>query len=62
MVIAILAALGLLAGLAAFRAYNGLIHLGARSESAWSNIEALLKERHDLVPNLLETVRDYAAD
>jgi len=61
-VIAVLAALGLIAAIIGVLIYGSLIRVLARSESAWLNIEALLKVRHDLVPNLLETVKDYAAD
>jgi len=61
-VIAILAAVGLIAAIVALLICDRLIRLLVRSESAWSNIEALLKVRHDLVPDLLETVKDYAAD
>jgi LemA protein len=61
-VIAILAALGLIAGIIALLICNGLIRLLARSESAWLNIEALLKVRQDMIPNLLETVKDYAGE
>ncbi|MGA3257314.1 MAG: hypothetical protein ABSE35_00295 [Bryobacteraceae bacterium] len=61
-VIAILAALGFIAAIIALLIYNNLIRLLVRSESAWSDIEALLKMRHDMVPNLLETMKDYASD
>ena len=61
-VIAILASLGLIAGIIALLISNSLIRLLVRSESAWLNVEALLKVRHDMIPNLLETVKDYAAD
>jgi LemA protein len=43
------------------RLYNGLV--GARNEvkNAWSSIDVQLKRRHDLIPNLIESVRGYAA-
>jgi LemA protein len=41
--------------------YNRLIGLRQRAESAWSDIDVQLKRRADLVPNLVETVRGYAA-
>jgi len=41
--------------------YNKLVGLRQRSEEAWSDIDVQLKRRTDLVPNLIETVRGYAA-
>jgi len=41
--------------------YNGLITLKNRTDEAWSDIDVQLKRRHDLIPNLLETVKGYAA-
>ncbi len=41
--------------------YNGLISLRNRTEEAFSDIETQLKRRHDLIPNLVETVKGYAA-
>jgi LemA protein len=41
--------------------YNQLVGLRQRSEEAWSDIDVQLKRRTDLVPNLIETVRGYAA-
>jgi LemA protein len=42
-------------------AYNGLIRRRNQIENAWSQIDVQLKRRHDLIPNLVETVKGYAA-
>lgn len=42
-------------------AYNGLIRLRTQAQEAWSDIDVQLKRRYDLVPNLVETVKSYAA-
>jgi len=39
--------------------YNGLIRLRNRTKEAWSDIDVQLKRRHDLIPNLIESVRGY---
>ncbi len=40
--------------------YNRLVRLRNLSHSSWSDIDVLLKKRHDLVGNLVETVKGYA--
>lgn len=41
--------------------YNRLVRLRNRVEAGWAQIDVQLKRRHDLVPNLVETVKGYAA-
>ena len=41
--------------------YNRLITLKNRAKEAWADIEVQLKRRYDLIPNLVETVKGYAA-
>jgi LemA protein len=42
-------------------AYNGLVKVRNRIENGWSQIDVQLKRRYDLIPNLIETVKGYAA-
>ena len=41
--------------------YNGLVRLRVQTEGAWADIDVQLKRRYDLIPNLVETVKGYAA-
>ena len=41
--------------------YNGLVSMRNRIENAWAQIDVQLKRRYDLIPNLVETVKGYAA-
>ncbi len=41
--------------------FNGLVRLVNRTKEAWSDIDVQLKRRYDLIPNLVETVKGYAA-
>jgi len=40
--------------------YNGLVRLKNQVKNAWAQIDVQLKRRHDLIPNLVETVKGYA--
>ncbi len=50
-----------LVGLYVMMAYNGLVKARQMAEEAWSGIDVQLKRRADLIPNLIETVKGYAA-
>ena len=41
--------------------YNGLVAMRQRTDQAFADIDVQLKQRHDLIPNLVETVKGYAA-
>jgi len=41
--------------------YNSLVRLRVLVDNAWADIDVQLKRRHDLIPNLVETVKGYAA-
>jgi LemA protein len=45
----------------AIAAYNGLVSLREQVRAAWAQIDVVLKRRHDLIPNLVETVKGYAS-
>ena len=56
-----LAGLIIVLGLWLMTSYNGLVTLGQSVKNAWAQIDVQLKRRHDLIPNLVNTVKGYAA-
>jgi LemA protein len=60
-IVIVIVALLLLAGLIYILVRNSLISLNQRVGESWSGIDVQLKRRHDLVPNLVETVKGYAS-
>lgn len=50
-----------LVGIFVWVTYNGLVQLNVRVQEAWSDITVQLKRRADLIPNLIEAVKGYAA-
>jgi LemA protein len=59
LVIVVVALIVLLIALALL--YNRLVRLRNRTENAWSQVDVQLRRRYDLIPNLVETVKGYAA-
>ncbi len=56
----LLLSLAVLTALWLIGVYNGLVSLRQRSKQAYADITVQLKQRHDLIPNLVETVKGYA--
>jgi LemA protein len=50
-----------LVAIAVVAIYNGLVRLNVQTDNAWADIDVQLKRRHDLIPNVVETVKGYAA-
>ncbi|HST82427.1 MAG TPA: LemA family protein [Kineosporiaceae bacterium] len=59
-VLVVIIAIALLIGLWGVVSYNGLIRLRNLVQEAWRQIDVELTRRHDLIPNLVETVKGYA--
>lgn len=50
-----------LVGLMAVGIYNRIVGLNQRADQAFADVDVQLKQRHDLIPNLVETVKGYAS-
>ncbi len=59
--VVVIVAVAILLLLVAITMYNRLVRLRNRSENAWAQVDVQLKKRYDLIPNLVETVKGYAA-
>ena len=57
----VLVVLLVLVALAVVVVYNRLVRLRNRTENSWAQIDVQLRRRHDLIPNLVEAVKGYAA-
>jgi len=57
----VLVVLVLIVTLAAVVFYNRLVRLRNRAENAWAQVDVQLRRRYDLIPNLVEAVKGYAA-
>jgi len=60
-VILVIVVLFLVAGIVGIALFNRLVTMSQQVREAWSDIDVQLKRRHDLVPNLIATVKGYAA-
>ena len=60
-VVGVILVLVIIAGIYLWATYNALVTLNVRVDEAWSDITVQLKRRADLLPNLIEAVKGYAA-
>lgn len=60
-ILVILLVIAAVLGIFLWATYNGLVKLNMRVSEAWSDITVQLKRRADLIPNLVESVKGYAA-
>ncbi|HWR86590.1 MAG TPA: LemA family protein [Rhodoglobus sp.] len=60
-VVGVIVLLVVIVGIYLWATYNGLVTLNVRVDEAWSDITVQLKRRADLIPNLIEAVKGYAA-
>jgi LemA protein len=60
-VFGVILGLALLVGLWLMVTYNGLVGLRQKVRNAWAQIDVQLTRRHDLIPNIVNTVKGYAA-
>ena len=57
----VIAAIVVVLALAVVAMYNRLVRLRNRTENSWSQVDVQLRRRYDLIPNLVESVKGYAA-
>ena len=60
-VIGIIVLIVVILGVYLWSTYNGLVRFNVRVDEAWSDITVQLKRRADLIPNLIDSVKGYAA-
>jgi len=60
LLLGLIVVLGLIIALYAWSVYNSFVTLKEKVDNSWAQIDVQLKRRHDLIPNLIETVKGYA--
>jgi LemA protein len=60
-VLAVIIGLALVVAVILIGIYNRLVSLRQTTNQSWSDVDVQLKQRHDLIPNLVETVKGYAS-